>query len=77
MELKRDGNSCSGRYFYDKYRLDVWVRGEIQDNNNIILKELDGNGKETNNIFKGKYSAEWDIIEGAWENKNKDKPTTL
>lgn len=72
MELRFVGTTCEGRYFYDKYRKDVLLEGELKEDKTLILREIDDVGEKTS-TFVGTVDAHWKIIKGFWENKSKER----
>src|SRR5712692_4267698 len=82
MKLTRDGERVSGTYLYPKIGKDIEVKGNIDPNGNLTLKEFDAGGKETG-VFKCKWSTgESDIeglptarIEGKWSRPDGSKET--
>jgi hypothetical protein len=69
MRLLRDGDQLSGTYSYLKIGSNLNLKGTIDKEGNITLREYDGGGKQTG-VFKGKWSEKEDpvsvTIEGEW-----------
>jgi hypothetical protein len=83
MTLVRDGERLSGSYFYPKVGKDIQLKGTIDKNDNVELKESDETGKDTG-LFKGKWkssSAESELdlaeIEGKWSKPDGSKQTAF
>jgi hypothetical protein len=83
MTLMRDGERLSGAYFYPKVGKDIQLKGTIDKNDNVELKESDEAGKDTG-VFKGKWkssSAESELdlaeIEGKWSKPDGSKQTAF
>jgi len=72
MELKQAGNVCVGYYYYDKYRQNVRVEGQLNENNELVLTEFDKFGHKTTSVFTGTYTDDWKSLNGVWENEKKD-----
>lgn len=77
MELKQVGTKLEGNYFYDKYRKNVAIKGELRNGNLILLREVDPAGNMSSSIFLGRYTAGWKTIVGTWENQTKDRYFTF
>ncbi|BDS09740.1 hypothetical protein [Aureispira anguillae] len=77
MELKQIGSRLEGNYFYDKYRKNVAVKGELRADGLIVLQEIDPSGNKTSSTFVGTHQMNWKSIEGTWENKTKDRYFTF
>jgi hypothetical protein len=73
MELKQEGDKVVGHYFYDKYRTNIAVEGNIKAGNILILKEIDASGNPTSTAFIGNYSNGWTGIRGEWQSRRKDR----
>jgi len=73
MELKQSGLTLTGAYFYDKYRKNVAIEGELRDGNMIVLRESNRIENQNPSIFVGSYSADWKTINGTWENILKNR----
>lgn len=73
MELKQSGQTISGAYFYDKYRKNVAIEGELRDGNMIVLREVNRIDNQNPSIFVGTYSSDWKTINGTWENILKNR----
>ena len=54
MRLRRAGKTLSGSYFYERVQQALTLRGEIDAQNNFILREYNSSGAQTG-IFKGKW----------------------
>ena len=79
MKLVREGERLAGTYFYSKIGKDIEVRGAIDKDGNLTLKEFGAGAKETG-IFKGawKPASETDLlalarIEGTWSRPDGSK----
>ena len=81
MTLIRDGQQLSGTYFYPRVGKSIGLKGTIDKDGNVDLRESDDGGKETG-IFKGKWkqsieppdsSLSW--IEGKWSKPDGTKET--
>ena len=77
MELKQSGVNVAGAYFYDKYRKSVAIEGELREGNTIVLREVDRIDNQNPSIFVGTYSADWQTIDGTWENILKNRRYTF
>jgi len=83
MSLARDGERLSGSYFYPKVGKEIALKGTIDNDGNVELKEADETGKNTG-VFKGKWkpsSAESELdlveIEGKWSKPDGSKQTAF
>lgn len=83
MALTRDGERLIGTYFYPKVGKTINLRGTIDKNDNVELRESDDTGADTG-IFKGKWKpssteAELDLvdIEGKWSKPDGTKQTAF
>ena len=82
MTLLRDGERLSGSYFYPKVGKNIALKGTIDKDGNLELKESDETGKDTG-VFKGKWKsateAELDLsqIEGKWSKADGSKQTAF
>ena len=77
MTLMRDGERLSGSYFYPRVGKDITLRGTVDKDGNVELKETDEGGKDTG-VFKGKWSTddlELAKIEGKWSKPDGSKQT--
>lgn len=54
MQLRREGRRLSGTYFYERSRQNIALRGEIDGQDNFMLREYDAGGAQTG-VFKGKW----------------------
>ena len=83
MTLLRDREQLTGSYFYPKVGKNIELKGSIDKQGNVELKESDENGKETG-IFKGKWKAATNSpdaslsdIEGKWSRPDGSKETAF
>ena len=83
VTLLRDGERVTGSYFYPKVGKNIELRGTIDKNGSLDLRESDESGKETG-VFKGKWgraSAEPDLgmadITGKWSRPDGSKETSF
>ncbi|HEY0005749.1 MAG TPA: DUF3298 domain-containing protein [Pyrinomonadaceae bacterium] len=80
MKLVRDGERLSGTYFYSKVGSNLEVRGTIDKQGNLMLKEFDASGTQTG-LFKGKWTdSETEggvFIEGNWSKPDGSKEATF
>ena len=82
MTLLRDGERLSGSYFYPKVGKNIALKGTIDKDGNLELKESDETGKESG-VFKGKWKpvseTELDLsqIEGKWSRPDGSKQTAF
>ena len=73
MELRQEGDEVIGSYFYDKYRTNIPVEGNIKAGNILVLREIDISGNPTSTTFIGNYSNGWTGIRGEWQSRRKDR----
>jgi Protein of unknown function (DUF3298)/Deacetylase PdaC len=82
MTLIRDGERLSGSYFYPKVGKNIDVKGTIDKDGNVDLKESDESGKQTG-VFKGKWRPATEIeldvseIDGKWSKPDGSKQTAF
>lgn len=83
MTLVRDAEGLNGSYFYPKVGKDIEIKGTIDKDGNLELKEFDESGKETG-VFKGKWKSVSDPvdlglsgIEGKWSKPDGSKGTNF
>ena len=81
MAIVRDGQQLAGTYFYPKVGKDIGIKGTIDKEGNVDLREADDGGKETG-IFKGKWKQSTEApdsslfeIEGKWSKPDGTKET--
>lgn len=77
MSLVRDGERLSGTYFYPRIGKNIDLKGEIDKNGNVALRESDETGKETG-VFKGTWKSNatgMAEIEGKWSRPDGSKET--
>jgi hypothetical protein len=77
MNLVREGEKLSGTYFYPRIGKNIELKGEIDKDNNVTLRESDQAGTETG-IFKGKWKSNamgLADIEGKWSRPDGSKET--
>lgn len=83
MEIRINGNSITGSYFYKKYHTPITLNGTIDQQLNVTLAEYDKGSNKTGE-FKGKlgstrgtpdysHPANNDRMEGTWSNPNGNK----
>ncbi len=73
MELKQEGNQLEGNYFYDKYRTNIRVKGTVQKDQVLILREVDVAGNLSRTTFVGTYSSGWTSIHGQWQSHLRER----
>ena len=79
MKLVREGEKLTGSYFYQKVGTKIDLRGSIDREDNVILEEFDGAGKQTG-VFKGLWKQDSDgsiEIKGDWTKPNSEKKTAF
>jgi len=83
MNLLRDRDQLSGTYFYPRVGKNIELKGSVDKDGNVDLRELDEAGKETG-VFKGKWklsteglSEGLNEIEGKWSRPDGSKETTF
>ena len=83
MTLLRDREQLTGGYFYPKVGKNIELKGSIDKNGGVELRESDENGKETG-VFKGKWKAannspdaSLSDIEGKWSKPDGSKETAF
>ena len=80
MKLVRDGERLSGTYSYTKVGSNLELRGTIDRQGNLSLKEFDDKGTQTG-LFKGKWTEDEieksGVIEGNWSKPDGSKETTV
>lgn len=71
MTLRREGDDLSGSYFYANKRTEIALRGFVDKQGNLILKEMDASGAQTG-AFKGKWNEKPEGVEldGTWTKTN-------
>lgn len=77
MALIREGERLTGTYFYPRIGKNIELKGEIDKDGNVALRESDESGKETG-VFKGKWksnTAGLADIEGKWSRPDGSKET--
>lgn len=77
MSLAREGERLSGTYFYPRIGKNIDLKGEIDKDGNVSLREADETGKETG-VFKGKWKSNAHglaEIEGKWSRPDGSKET--
>lgn len=77
MNLVREGEKLSGTYFYPRIGKNIELKGEIDKDNNVNLRESDAAGAETG-VFKGKWKSNamgLADIEGKWSRPDGSKET--
>jgi uncharacterized protein DUF3298/peptidoglycan-N-acetylmuramic acid deacetylase PdaC-like protein len=77
MNLVREGERLSGTYFYPRVGKNIDLKGEIDKDNNVNLRETDETGKETG-VFKGKWKSNamgLAEIDGKWSRPDGSKET--
>lgn len=75
MKLKFEGSEVSGTYYYDKYKVGLQLKGIMDNQNNIEMKEYDLKGILTG-IFKGEITPTHEI-QGSWLSPNGEKVMTF
>lgn len=67
MTLRREGDDLSGSYFYLNKRTEIPLKGSVDKQGNLTLKETDAAGTQTG-TFKGKWNEkpEGVELEGTW-----------
>jgi len=77
MTMVRDSERLTGTYFYPRVGKNIELKGSIDKDGNVELRESDETGKETG-VFKGKWKSN-DIglaeIEGKWSRTDGSKQT--
>jgi hypothetical protein len=79
MKLVRNGDQLNGTYFYQKVGKKIDVRGNVDNRGNVVLEEIDANGKQTG-VFKGVWkSGDNGLVEiaGNWTKPNNNKGTAF
>jgi hypothetical protein len=83
MTLVRDRDQLTGTYFYPRAGKNIDLKGSIDKDGNLDLRETDETGKETG-IFKGKWKPATDEpdvglseIEGKWSRPDGSKETNF
>ncbi|MFN2454026.1 MAG: hypothetical protein ABR577_07370 [Pyrinomonadaceae bacterium] len=71
MNLQRNDRTLSGTYFYTKHKVDISIKGTVDEQDNFVLNEFDQNGNQTG-IFKGRFVSS-SSIEGTWSKPSGDK----
>lgn len=78
MTLVREGERMTGTYFYPKVGKNIDLKGSIDKDGNVELRESDESGKETG-VFKGKWKFATELgpaeIEGKWSRPDGTKET--
>jgi hypothetical protein len=78
MSLVKDSNGLSGTYFYPRVGKNINLKGSVDKDGNVDLRESDDSGKETG-VFKGKWKAANEMglaeIEGKWSKPDGSKET--
>jgi len=78
MILAREGERLTGTYFYPRIGKNIELKGSIDKDGNVDLRESDETGKETG-VFKGKWKPSTGIglaeIEGKWSRPDGSKET--
>ena len=77
MNLVREGERLTGTYFYPRIAKNIDLKGEIDRDGNVALRESDETGKETG-VFKGKWKSNATglaDIEGKWSRPDGSKET--
>jgi uncharacterized protein DUF3298/peptidoglycan-N-acetylmuramic acid deacetylase PdaC-like protein len=78
MNLTRQGDQLSGTYFYPRVGKNINLKGSVDKDGNVDLRESDDSGKETG-VFKGKWKAANGMglaeIEGKWSRPDGSKET--
>ena len=75
MKLTAESGIVNGAYYYTKVGRNIQLKGEIQNNGELLLNEYDSSGNQTG-IFKGKI-IENSKIEGNWSKPNGEKEMTF
>ena len=75
MKLTSENGIVNGAYYYKKVGENIQLKGELQDNGELLLNEYDNNGNQTG-IFKGKISENSKIV-GNWCKPNGEKEMTF
>lgn len=70
MSLNFETRNVSGKYFYVKQKINIDLKGNVDNSNNLILKEHDIKGALTG-TFNGKL--EDNVYSGNWTNPNETK----
>lgn len=83
VTLLRDGERVTGSYFYPKVGKNIELKGAIDKDGNLDLRESDESGKETG-VFKGKWGPAAGTpelgmadISGKWTKPDGSKETTF
>jgi hypothetical protein len=78
MTLVKDSNGLTGTYFYPRVGKNINLKGSVDKDGNVDLRESDESGKETG-VFKGKWKAANEMglaeIEGKWSRPDGSKET--
>jgi len=77
MNLVREGERLTGTYFYPRIGKNIDLKGDIDKDGNVALRESDETGKETG-VFKGKWKSNaigLADIEGKWSRPDGSKET--
>lgn len=75
MKLTAENGIVNGAYYYTEVGENIQLKGEIQNNGELLLNEYDSSGNQTG-IFKGKI-IENSKIEGNWSKPNGEKVMTF
>lgn len=70
MKLSIADGKISGSYFYEKNKVDIPLKGTIDDSDNFEIQEYDAQGKVTG-VFRGEYSGTLEL-EGDWSKPGSD-----
>ena len=83
MTIVRDRDQLTGTYFYPRVGKNIDLKGTIDKEGNVDLRESDQTGKETG-MFKGKWKSSTDEpeaglseIEGKWSRPDGSKETNF
>jgi Protein of unknown function (DUF3298) len=83
MNILRDRDQITGSYFYPRVGKNIDLKGSIDKDGNVDLRETDAAGKETG-VFKGKWKLASDEpnvglneIEGKWSRPDGTKETNF
>lgn len=64
MELNRKGDKLSGSYYYEKHKVDIPIKGTVDENGNFRIDEYGNNGG-VSGTFKGRFLSDTQM-KGTW-----------
>jgi hypothetical protein len=66
MKLEKQEDMLTGHYYYVEYKQDIFINGEVKEENEFYLKEYDQNTGKYTGRFRGKFFN--DTMKGLWSN---------